>query len=74
MDDLIVWLCVAGWVLTFIWGLDRHLNLRDVEISLKDYLGDLLVSRDSAVNKTCECCTHSRILELKAIIRKHFKL
>jgi len=74
MDDLIVWLCVAGWVLTFLWALDSRLNLRDVEISLKDYLGDLLVSRDSAVNKTCACCAQSRVLELKTLIRKHFKL
>jgi hypothetical protein len=74
MDDLVVWLCVAGWVITLIWGIDRHLNLKDVEISLKDYLGDLLVSRDSALSKTCECCAQSRVLELKTLIRKHFKL
>ena len=74
MDDLVVWLCVAGWVLILLWGLDRHLNLRDVEISLKDYLGDLLIARDSAVSKTCACCAQARILELKALIRKHFTL
>ena len=74
MDDLVVLLCVAVWIATFVWGLDRQLNLRDVEISLKDHLGDLLVARDSAVNKICECCAQSRIFELKALIRKHFTL
>lgn len=68
-----------GWLLTLLflivcgWGVDRHLRLRDVEIALKDHLGDLLVVRDSAP-QTCQCCMQSRVLELKALIRQNFKL
>jgi hypothetical protein len=74
MDNLIIWLCIAIAVGSFIWGVDRHLSLRDVEISLKDYLGDLLVDTHTAASKTCECCTRSRVLDIKTLIRKHFKL
>ena len=56
------------------WGVDRHLCLKEIEIDLKDHLGDLLVARDSSVDKLCACCQQSRVLEFKALIRKHFKL
>lgn len=72
--DIVGWLCFIGFLVTFGWGLDRHLRLKDVEIELKEHLGDLLVSRDSAANKVCRCCAQSRVLEFKQLIRNHFKL
>lgn len=71
--DFVIWLCAVLFIAVLIWGIDRHLCLRDIEIDLKLYLGDLLVSRDSSP-KNCECCAQARVLELKALIRKHFKL
>lgn len=70
MIDFLVFL---GFLIVCGWGVDRHLRLRDVEIALKDHLGDLLVVRDSAP-KSCQCCMQSRMLEFKALIRQHFKL
>ena len=71
--DFVIWICVVLFIAVLIWGIDRHLCLRDIEIDLKLYLGDLLVSRDSK-SKSCECCAQARVLELKALIRKHFQL
>lgn len=68
------WFLIVVFLGSLVWGIDRHLCLRDVEISMKDYLGDLLVSRDSARDKLCECCAQSRVLEFKTLIRKHFNL
>ena len=70
----VIWICVAIAVAAIGWGLDRHLFLKEIEIDLREHLGDLLVVRDSAKSKTCECCTQSRVLEFKALIRRHFKL
>lgn len=66
-------LLFIGFLIVAGWGVDRHLRLRDVEIALKDHLGDLLVVRDSSP-PSCQCCMQSRVLELKALIRAHFKL
>lgn len=66
------WILFVGFLCACGWGLDRHLRLRDVEIALKDHLGDLLISRDLSPT-SCACCTQSRILEFKALIREHFK-
>ncbi len=72
--DLGILVCAALVIAVLIWGIDRHLCLKEIEIDLKDHLGDLLVVRDTAVDKICACCTQSRVLEFKALIRKHFKL
>ena len=72
--EAVDWICLIGFLFSFAWGLDRHLRLRDVEIELKTHLGDLEVSRDGATNALCMCCAQSRVLELKALIRNHFKL
>ena len=68
------WLCFILILVLAGWGLDRHLRLRDVEIELKNHLGDLLVSRDASLDEICRCCAQSRILDFKALIRRHFKL
>lgn len=68
MIDIIVFF---GFLIVCGWGVDRHLRLRDVEIALKDHLGDLLVARDSA-SQSCRCCMQNRVLEFKALIRDHF--
>ena len=73
MTDLAILACVAVFLGTVIWAVDRHLCLKQIEIDLKDYLGDLLVSRDSVVGD-CKCCRQNAILSLKSLIRKHFKL
>ena len=67
------WLLFFLFLIVFGWGVDRHLRLKDVEIALKDHLGDLLVVRDSST-LSCRCCMQSRVLEFKALIRDHFKL
>jgi hypothetical protein len=72
--DFVIWLCVAIFVVVLLWGIDRHLCLKDIEIDLKCQLGDLLVSRDTSLDEICRGCAQSRVLELKALIRKHFKL
>lgn len=64
------WICFVLILVLAGWGLDRHLRLRDVEIEMKDYLGDLLALRDL----DCKCCSQSRIFEIKALIRRNFKL
>ena len=66
-------LLFLGFLIVFGWGVDRHLRLKDVEIDLKNHLGDILVARDSSP-KICRCCLQSRVLEFKALIRQHFKL
>lgn len=71
---MIDWLLFVGFLIVCGWGVDRHLRLRDVEIALKDHLGDLLVSRDASLDEICRCCAQSRILEFKSLIRRHFKL
>jgi hypothetical protein len=68
------WFCFVLILVLAGWGLDRHLRLRDIEIELKEHLGDLLVSRDASLDKTCRCCAQSRVLQFKALIRRHFKL
>ena len=68
------WVFLVLFLAVLIWGIDRHLCLKEIEIDLKDHLGDLLVARDVAVTELCACCTQSRVLEFKALIRKHFKL
>ena len=70
---MIDWLLFVGFLVVCGWGVDRHLRLKDVEIALKDHLGDLLVVRDSST-LSCRCCMQSRVLEFKALIRDHFKL
>jgi len=70
---MIEWILFIGFLTVCGWGVDRHLRLRDVEIALKDRLGDLLVARDSAPH-SCRCCMQSRVLEFKSLIREHFKL
>jgi len=72
--EVIGWVCLFLALAAFGWGLDKHLRLRDVEISLKTRLGDMLVQRDLATNKDCSCCLQSRVLEFKSLIREHFKL
>ena len=72
--DFVILLCAGLFIAVLIWGIDRHLCLKEIEIDLKDHLGDLLVARDSAENQVCACCAQSRVLEFKALIRKHFKL
>lgn len=72
--EAVTWVCLVGFLASLGWAVDRHLRLRDLEIDLKDHLGDLLVSRDASLDKICRCCFQSRILEFKALIRKHFKL
>jgi hypothetical protein len=72
--EVIGWLCAFLALAAFGWGLDRHLRLRDVEISLKTRLGDMLVQRDTALDKICHCCMQSRVLEFKSLIREHFTL
>ena len=67
------WFCFILILVLAGWGLDRHLRLRDIEIDLKDRLGDLLVSRDSAPSD-CKCCAQNRVLHHKALIRRHFTL
>lgn len=70
---MVEWLLLIGFLAIAGWGIDRHLRLRDVEIALKNHLGDLLVVRDSAP-KACQCCMQTRVLEFKHLIREHFKL
>lgn len=67
------WFCFITILVLAGWGIDRYLRLRDIEIALKDHLGDLLVTRDAAP-KACQCCMNSRVLEFKALVREHFKL
>jgi hypothetical protein len=74
MEEWQGWICFILILVLAGWGLDRHLRLRDVEIELKDYLGDLLVARDAALDKICQCCSQTRVLQFKALIRRHFKL
>jgi hypothetical protein len=66
------WLVLIGFLVLAGWGIDRHLRLRDIEIALKDHLSDLETA--SPLTKTCECCLQSRIMEIKHLIREHFKL
>jgi hypothetical protein len=68
------WALLIVFIGSLIWGADRHLCLKDVEIDLKEYLGDLLVSRDSSVGEACKCCRQNTIYSVKSLIRKHFKL
>ena len=52
--DYVVWLGFSAvFIAVLIWGIDRHLCLKEIEIDLKDHLGDLLVARDSAENQVC---------------------
>ena len=74
MTDLVISLSVAAFLGILLWGINRHLILRQVEIDLKDYLGDLLVSRDSTKTRECACCRQNSIFAIKGLIRKHFKL
>ena len=72
--EAIGWVCFAGFLVAGGWGLNSYLRLKDIEIDLTTQLGDLLVSRDTALDEICRCCAQSRVLELKAFIRRHFKL
>ena len=68
------WLFLVGFFGVLIWGIDRALLVREIEISMKEHLGDLLVARDATDSKVCRCCCQSRIYEIKTLIRKHFTL
>ena len=70
---MVDWILFVGFLIVFGWGVDRHLRLKDIEIALKDHLGDLLVVRDSSPS-SCRCCIQSRVLEFKSLIREHFTL
>jgi len=72
--DIAVILLVAALILGLaFWGFDRHLVLKQVEIDLKNHLGDLLVDRDSACGE-CKCCRQASVYAIKGLIRTHFKL
>ena len=72
--NILDWLFLVGSIAVLIWGADRHLLVREIEISLKEHLGDLLVARDATNSKVCRCCSQSRVYDMKTLIRKHFKL
>lgn len=67
-------LCLALLSLaSLIVGFTYYVSLRAVEIDLKDYLGDLLVARDSSSDKLRVHFT-AQVYALKTLISKHFKL
>ena len=55
----------------FMWGLDRHLCLRDLHKDLNNYLGDILVARDSSPSNI-KVHFEAQVFALKALIRKNF--
>ena len=74
MTDLAILICAAVVLAVFGFGLDRHLCLKQIEIDLKEHLGDLLVARDGAPSSACSCCRQTSIFAIKGLIRKHFAL
>ena len=74
METLILSICAVVFIGTVIFAVDRYLLVKEIEADLNDYLGDLLVVRDTAKYKICMCCMNARVLEVKNLIRKHFKL
>jgi hypothetical protein len=73
MTAAVIVLCLLVFLGTVIWGADRALILKQVEIDLKEYLGDVLVARDAS---DCPQRVHfdAQVFALKTLIRKHFTL
>lgn len=71
--ELTIWIFLSVIGLALLWGLDRHLALKDVEKDIKEYLGDVLVARDSADPKF-RAIYASQVGQIKQLIRSHFKL
>ena len=74
MEAFILSVCGVICLGAVIFAVDRHLWIKEIEADLNNLMGDLLVARDSAKYKMCVCCMNARVLELKNLIRKHFKL
>lgn len=73
MTDLAIIICVAIFLAAVIFGVDRHLILKQVETDLKEYLGDVLVAQ-SVVDDPLKPHFAAQVFALKSLIRKHFRL
>lgn len=71
--ELTIWIFLSVIGLALLWGLDRHLALKDVEKDLKIYLGDVLIARDVAEPKF-RAIYATQVSQVKQLIRSHFKI
>ena len=72
MIGLAILLCLAVFLGLAVFAVDRHLILKQVETDLKDYLGDVLVARDST-EPPLRVHFEAQVVAIKTLIRKHFK-
>ena len=68
------WVVFILFIGSLVFGIDKHLWVKEIEKDLKLLLGDFEVSRDAASSKTCACCRQTVIAQVKSLIRNHFVL
>lgn len=73
MEALIQVACFLLFLGAMIFAFDRHSWIKEIEIDLKDLLGDSLVARDAA-DGAIKVHYQAQVNALKTLIRKHFKL
>jgi hypothetical protein len=73
MSDFSIWIILAMFGLALLWGWDQHMELKDIEKELKEYLGDLEVARDIS-EPHLRVHFAATISQVKSLIKRHFKL
>jgi len=70
---MIAIICAIVFVLVVIWGADRHLLVKEIEVDLKKYLCDVMDARDVS-DSYLKVHFDAQVFSLKTLLRKHFKL
>ena len=73
MSEFTVWIFLSLLGLALLWGWDRHMELKDIEKELKEYLGDLEVARDVS-EPSLRVHFVATISQVKSLIKRHFKI
>jgi hypothetical protein len=66
------WILFIAFLVVAVFGIDRHLCLKDVEKDLKLYLNDLSVARDLAEGSV-KVHYQATVSAVKTLIRIHFE-
>lgn len=71
MDTLLILFASAIVLGSLIWGLDRHLCLKELHIDLSEYLHQVMEARDKS-ESPIRVHFDAQVFALKTLIKKHF--
>jgi hypothetical protein len=73
MEIAIILVVLAVFFGLFLWGLDQHLCLKDLEIDLKEYLQGVEEARVVS-EPPLRVHFNAQVFAIRTLVRKHFKI